>query len=302
MLILAMFLVFAAAWFFVAGVTVKQREVAVALRRARRYGARNQREIETSKDMNERIIGPLLARMAAIAMRLAPRTKPEAIRARLMSAGLARTMPPQTYLALKALCALAPVAVGLIVLLSGVIPRPIGLIVAAGGGVLGFIAPEFFVNTRIRARQESMRGELPKVLDMLCVSVEAGLGFDQALSKLSERMSGPLVDEFALVLHEMRVGATRATALRNLAERTQVPEVSQFTRALIQADQLGIALSRILRVQSADMRLRRQLAAEEKAMKAPVKMLFPTVLFIFPSLFVVVLGPAVLSLMQAFSA
>jgi tight adherence protein C len=302
MLILATFLVFAAAWFLVAGVTVKQREVAVALRRARRYGTRNQREIETSKDVNERIVGPLLARMASLALRVAPRTSTEAIRARLMSAGLARTMPPQTFLALKAGCALSPVALGLVVLLTGVIPRPIGLIVAAGGGVLGFIAPEFFVKSRIRGRQESMQAELPKVLDMLCVSVEAGLGFDQALSKLSERMEGPLVDEFALVLHEMRVGATRATALRNLAERVDVPEISQFTRALIQADQLGIALSRILRVQSADMRLRRQLAAEEKAMKAPVKMLFPTVLFIFPSLFVVVLGPAVLALVEAFSA
>jgi tight adherence protein C len=145
-----------------------------------------------------------------------------------------------------------------------------------------------------------MQAELPSVLDLLCVSVEAGLGFDQAVAKLTERMDGPLVDEFALALHEMRIGQTRAAALRNLADRVDVPEVSQFTRALIQADQLGIALSRILRVQAADMRLRRQLAAEEKAMKAPVKMLFPTVLFIFPAMFVVVLGPAALNLASAF--
>ena len=139
------------------------------------------------------------------------------------------------------------------------------------------------------------------MLDLLCVSVEAGLGFDQALSKLSERMEGPLVDEFSLVLHEMRIGSSRSAALKNLSERVDAPEVSQFARAIIQADQLGIALSRILRVQSQDMRVRRQLAAEEKAMKAPVKMLFPTVIFIFPSMFVVALGPAALNLMKTFS-
>jgi tight adherence protein C len=147
-----------------------------------------------------------------------------------------------------------------------------------------------------------MQAELPNVLDLLCVSVEAGLGFDAALVKLSERMQGPLVDEFSLVLHEMRIGESRAAALRNLSERVDVPEVSQFCRALIQADQLGIALSRILRVQSHDMRIRRQLAAEEKAMKAPVKMLFPTVIFIFPAMFVVALGPAMLDLLKTFSS
>jgi tight adherence protein C len=148
----------------------------------------------------------------------------------------------------------------------------------------------------------TMQAELPNVLDLLCVSVEAGLGFDSALVKLSERMKGPLVDEFSLVLHEMRIGESRAAALRNLSERVDVPEVSQFCRALIQADQLGIALSRILRVQSHDMRIRRQLAAEEKAMKAPVKMLFPTVIFIFPAMFVVALGPAMLDLLKTFSS
>jgi tight adherence protein C len=145
-----------------------------------------------------------------------------------------------------------------------------------------------------------MRSELPNVLDLLCVSVEAGLGFDQALVKLNERMEGPLVDEFGLVLHEMRIGQSRSAALKNLSTRVEAPEVAQFARAIIQADQLGISLSRILRVQSQDMRLRRQLAAEEKAMKAPVKMLFPTVIFIFPSMFVVALGPAALNLMKSF--
>src|SRR4029078_398535 len=116
------------------------------------------------------------------------------------------------------------------------------------------------------------------------------------VAKLSERMTGPLVDEFGLVLHEMRIGESRSEALKNLSDRGDVPGVSQFSRAIIQADQLGIALSRILRVQSSDMRVRRQLAAEEKAMKAPLKMLFPSVLFVFPSTLVGGLAPDALNL------
>jgi len=131
---------------------------------------------------------------------------------------------------------------------------------------------------------------------VLAVSVEAGLGFDGAIAKLTEHMQGALIDEFALTLGEMRIGESRHDALKKLTERVPSPEVAAFVRAVIQADQLGISLGRILRVQAADSRLRRQAAAEEKAMKAPIKMLFPTVLFIFPAMFLVILGPAFLNL------
>jgi tight adherence protein C len=218
-----------------------------------------------------------------------------------MAAGLARSMSPQMYLAIKGGLVGVSVLLGILVLASGAVPPAIGMLFALGGSAIGYIAPDFFINARTRGRRELMQMELPNVLDLLCVSVEAGLGFDAAVAKLSERMVGPLVDEFGLVLHEMRIGESRSEALKNLSDRVDVREVSQFCRAIIQADQLGIALSRILRVQSHDMRVRRQLAAEEKAMKAPVKMLFPTVLFVFPSMFVVALGPAALNLMQTFS-
>jgi tight adherence protein C len=154
---------------------------------------------------------------------------------------------------------------------------------------------------RIRARRDAIRSELPDALDLLAVSVEAGLGLDGAVAKLTEHMEGALVDEFALTLGEMRIGEARHDALRKLAERVPAPELAAFVRSVIQADQLGISLGRILRVQAADSRLRRQAAAEEKAMKAPIKMLFPTALFIFPSMFVVILGPAVLSFIHIFS-
>jgi tight adherence protein C len=301
LIILAIGLLGAATYLLLSGLTVRQREVAVALRRAKRYGVQTQREVETRRSVNDRIVGPLTHKVAAITSKFLPRTDPNQIANRLMAAGLARSMSPQMYLALKGGLVFTAIAFGLIVLISGLVPAAMGMLVALGGAAVGYIAPDFFINSRVRGRRELMQMELPNILDLLCVSVEAGLGFDAAVAKLSERMTGPLVDEFGLVLHEMRIGESRSEALKNLSDRVDVREVSQFCRAIIQADQLGIALSRILRVQSSDMRVRRQLAAEEKAMKAPVKMLFPTVLFVFPSMFVVALGPAALNLMQTFS-
>jgi tight adherence protein C len=132
------------------------------------------------------------------------------------------------------------------------------------------------------------------------VSVEAGLGFDAALARVGEHMRGPLVEELTLVLHELRVGETRANALKKMAERVDVPEVQSFVQALLYADQLGSPLGKVLRVQAAEARQRRQVAAEERAMKAPVKMLLPILLFIFPVMFVVILGPAVYRISETF--
>jgi len=149
-----------------------------------------------------------------------------------------------------------------------------------------------------RRRRELISAALPDALDLLAVSVEAGLGFDAAIAKVTEKMQGALSEEFALTLNEIRIGESRIEALKKLAERTATPEVSAFTRSIIQADQFGISLGRILRVQATDSRLRRQAAAEERAMKAPIKMLFPTVMFIFPSMFLVTLGPAFLEILK----
>ncbi len=302
MLVLAAAVFTAAVYFLASGLTAHRREVALALRRAGRYGGASQRETEMRRSVNERVLAPLIGRLAALAMRFTPHSSPEAIRERLMLAGLSRSMSPQAYLALKGAVVCAAGGAGVVAAASGTMPRMLGVTIGLGCGALGFLAPDRFIDSRIRGRRDQMRAELPDVLDLLCVSVEAGLGFDQALAKLNERMTGPLVDEFALVLHAMRIGETRSAALKHMSDRLEIAEISQFTRALIQADQLGIALSRILRVQSQDMRTRRQLAAEEKAMKAPVKMLFPTVIFIFPALFVVALGPAVISLLKSFAS
>jgi tight adherence protein C len=296
---LGIVLFFGSVYLLLSGLTVRQREIAISVRRARRYGTRSQREIETRRSVNDRILGPTAARLAGVTMKLAPKTNLENVSQKLLQAGMARSVTPQAYLAMKAGTAGGAILLGLMISITG--GGTFGLVIALVGAAIGFIAPEFVINSRVRGRKDEMKTDLPNVLDLLSVCVEAGLGFDQALVKLNERMEGPLVDEFALVLHEMRIGQSRSAALKNLAERVDSPEVSQFSRAIVQADQLGISLSRILRVQSQDMRLRRQLSAEEKAMKAPVKMLFPTVIFIFPAMFIVALGPAMLNLMKTFS-
>jgi tight adherence protein C len=160
------------------------------------------------------------------------------------------------------------------------------------------MAVPFIVSSRARARRDEIVASLPDALDLLAVSVEAGMGFDGAIAKLTEHMAGPLTDEFSIALSEMRIGESRGEALRRLSVRADTPEVGAFVRSLIQADQLGISLGRILKLQAQDTRVKRQLAAEEKAGKAPIKMLFPTVLFIFPSMFIVILGPAMIGLKQ----
>src|ERR687884_154371 len=196
---------------------------------------------------------------------------------------------------------LAGVGLVLGAMLGGAVSGGVGVVVfglAIGG--IGFIGPDFVVSSRARKRRESIKAQLPDALDLLAVSVEAGLGFDGAISKLTEHMEGPLPEEFGLTLNEIRIGESRQTALKNMGERVGAPELSAFVRAVVQAEQLGISLGRILRVQAADSRLRRQAAAEEKAMKAPIKMLFPTVIFIFPSMFLVILGPALMNLGKLF--
>lgn len=166
---------------------------------------------------------------------------------------------------------------------------------------IGLFFPYVLLEQMIAKRKIALQQELPDVLDLLTVSVEAGLGFDGALVKLSEKMKGQMVDEFTRMLQEIRIGVSRKDALRALAERCDVQDISLFTGALIQADQLGVSISKVLRIQSLDMREKRKQRAEEQGMKAPIKMLFPLVFFIFPALLIVLLGPAVIQMVEIFT-
>src|SRR6185437_6499093 len=251
---------------FLAGevVTMPQRRRAIALKRASAYGAvRNEREPEVER-FKERVLVPAVERLAALALRINPKASADAIGTRLIAAGLSARISTAQFLAVKAGAALlGAVLAGAFGFAVGPIA---GLALVPVFGGLGFFAPESFLTMKIKSRRERIRSELPDALDLLAVSVEAGLGLDGAIAKLTAHMEGALVDEFALTLGEMRIGEARPEALRKLADRVPAPEVSAFVRSVIQAEQLGISLGRILRVQAADSRLRRQAAAEERAM------------------------------------
>jgi len=281
--------------------TLPAHERMLSFRRMASYGRQTTRKTQRVQgSMRERWLLPAMERAALMVLRVNPKMTVEQVNLRLQSAGLSRRISPTAFVSAKAFFTIGGFVFGLLV--GGASKgTAMGIMIGVAFGALGFIAPDFILNSKIRTRQDRLRADLPDALDLLAVSVEAGLGFDAAVVKLTEQFEGPLEEEFTLTLSEMRIGESRQEALKKLSERTGITEISAFARAIIQADQFGISLGRILRVQAVDTRHRRQLAAEEKAMKAPVKMLFPTVVFIFPSMFIVVLGPAFLNLTKILS-
>jgi len=299
LVIVAMACLGGAVFLFTEVLTLPAREREGSIRRAASYGKPRYFFFQGRDTFGERIIIPLRQRLAGLVLRLSPKTTLDSVSQRLLTAGMRQTISPLGFLAGKALLAIGGFVAG----------AALGAAAGeAGGSILlgivfagvGYLLPDLLLTARARRRREQIRRDLPDTLDLLAVSVEAGLGFDAAIVKLTERLSGPLVEELEIALGEMRVSESRENALKKLAERVDVPEVSAFIRAMVQADQLGMSIGKILRIQAAESRLRRQAAAEERAMKAPIKMLFPTALFIFPAMFIVVLGPAFISLLEFF--
>lgn len=298
MLIFAMLLFGGGVYLALDNASLSRKQIALNLKRASSYAVLDTREKDlATKGANERLLKPLLLRFSEIAMRMSPAGKRMELQRKLRNAG--SSMNPQRLLAFKGIVTLLGVAM---IVIGGFAANLSLLIFGLLAFIIGFMGADFWLNGRVRRRQEEMDRALPDTLDLLTVSVEAGLGFDSALAKVCEKMTGPLIDEMGLVAREIRVGETRRQALRNLGERVDSDDVRSFARAIIQAEELGTSLGRTLKVQADDMRVHRQLSAEEKAMKAPVKMLFPTVIFIFPAMFTVILGPAMLNIMAALSA
>jgi tight adherence protein C len=298
LLVLAVFCLAGAAFLLGELVTLPARQRFVSVRRAATYGRMEVPSGTPDEGVKERLVTPISEWLSRWALRVNPRSSTDTVRQRLMAAGLGLRITPTGFLAFKGFLALGGIFLGSLIG-SG---KGFGgvLMGAMFIGAIGFLGPDYALTLKSRARKEKVKAELPDALDLLAVSVEAGLGFDASLAKINEHMEGPLAEEFGLTLSEMRIGEGRQEALKRLADRVDAQELSAFTRAIIQADQLGTSLGRILRVQAADARLRRQAAAEEKAMKAPIKMLFPTVLFIFPAMFLVILGPAILNVQKLF--
>jgi tight adherence protein C len=224
---------------------------------------------------------------------------------RLALAGNPADLRVADWLGVKAIAAIAlgilfAVLFGLIGFLN--FPFPIGYLFGILGAVLGYILPEFWLGGRVKKRQKAILLMIPDTLDLLTISVRAGLGFDAALGKVVEKLKGPLSDEFRRALAEVRVGKARRDALRDIVPRTEVGPLTNFIGAIIQAEQLGVSVSKVLQVQSEQLRIERRQRAEEQAAKAPIKMLFPLVGCIFPSLFIVILGPAIILIVQNLAA
>lgn len=211
---------------------------------------------------------------------------------KLMAAGYPMGLNVDSFLALKYI-------IFILTLILGVISRNVLIFIALGA--FGLLIPNFFLKSSEKNRKTLILKSLPDVLDLLSVSVEAGLGFDQAIQKVTEKTRGPLSEEFEKTLQEINMGKQRREALRDMANRVGVDDVTVFLSSIIQADQLGVSITNVLRLQSQQGRTNRRLRAEEKAQKTPIKMLVPLVLFVFPSLLIVLLGPAILQIIDMFN-
>jgi tight adherence protein C len=259
--------------------------------------ARNLEELELQLPFFDRTIKPLAGRLSGGVARITSSNFSERTEKRLALAGNPGEMRTADWLGIKAIAAIA--FAGTMFVFFGLLGGNIafGLIVGLIGLGIGYIFPEFWLSGRVKKRQKAIIMQIPDALDLLTISVRAGLGFDAALAKVVEKMKGPLIDEFTRALAEVRVGKARREALRDMVPRTEVPPLTNFIGAIIQAEQLGVSISKVLQVQSEQLRIERRQRAEEQAAKAPIKMLFPLVGCIFPSLFVVILGPAIILIM-----
>ncbi len=256
--------------------------------------ARTLEEIELQQPLFERTLRPLASRLSGIAQRFASPSKVSRTEKRLSMAGNPGDLRTVDFLGLKLVLA-GLVGAGTFVLFGVLLGNPpFGFVGAIALGGMGFLGPEMWLSRRIKARQKAVLLATPDTLDLLTISVRAGLSFDGALAKVVEKTHGPLADEFRRALAEIRVGKTRRDALRDITGRTDVPALNNFIGAIIQAEQLGVSISKVLQVQSEQLRIERRQRAEEMAAKAPIKMLFPLVGCIFPSMFIVILGPAVI--------
>jgi tight adherence protein C len=259
-------------------------------------------EMELALPFAERFLRPILDRMGTFITSRTPANRTQALQDKINLAGRPLNLTPGSLLTLQMLSLLVLTAAGFgIANLMG-LAGSMMILGPAGGGVLGYLVPSVWLDRRVKARQKEIRVALPNALDLLTISVEAGLGFDAAITRVTEKYHNALALEFIQVLNETRLGRPRLEALEDMARRNKVEELNNFIQAVVQSEQLGVGIAQVLRIQSEEMRRRRRQRAEEMGAKAPLKMLFPMVGCIFPTLFIVLLGPAVIQVAQQFSS
>lgn len=260
---------------------------------------RSLEEIEMQAPFMERFARPLASQMSKLMARLTPMGAMENTQKQLMHAG--RQMQVSDFMGIRGLALL--LAVGLALGFSFLTGQGLFgvIVITAILGIMAYIMPTFWLRGEITKRKAQILRALPDAIDLLTISVEAGLGFDQALARVVSKSDNALTREFARVMQEMRIGVARRDALRSLVERVGVEDLSSFISAIIQAEQLGASVGNVLRIQSSEMRVRRRQHIERLAQTAPIKMLVPMAFLIFPPIFIVVLGPAIPGIVRAFA-
>jgi tight adherence protein C len=277
-----------------AAVTIEDRLAQIA---ERQYTLE---ELELSQPFFQRVVMPVVLKVVRFFSRLSPRSNTDRIRQQLVEAGSPPRLGVTEFLGLRV--GLAAVCGGLIFIMfaiAGGSLRNLLLFPIAVGGI-AYMIPGIWLGRKIKERKKSIQLALPDAIDLLTISVEAGLGFDPALQRVTEKWDNELTYEFSRMLHEMRIGKSRREAMRELAARCNVEDLNVFVSSIIQADQLGVSITQVLRTQSRQIRVRRRQRAQEAAHKAPIKMLFPMALLIFPALYAVILGPAIPKILEGF--
>lgn len=269
------------------------------------YAARGEKvnleEIELSQPISERVILPLAKKFGEFAIRFTPQNALQSTARKLELAGSPKGLEPATFWALRFVLAMFLGGFILFIFRIGSISWGLGLklLMIAGFVFLGFYVPDMLISSKIQRRQKNIRKALPDALDLLTICVEAGLGFDGAIGKVYEKWDNELSLAFGRVGREIQLGKLRRDALRDMAERVGIPELTSFVAAVIQSEQLGVSMARVLRIQADQMRIKRRQLAEEEAHKAPIKMLIPMALLIFPSICIVLMTPAFLRLLSS---
>ena len=293
-------LAFLAVMLIVIGIT-SPRPVDRIEARLVQYGERpaSLEELELAQPFSDRVLVPLVEASARFMARFTPARTLEVTRHKLDLAGNPNNWSATEFFGIRGLAALLLAALTLaLTLLSGA-GLAQQLFFTLLMGLLGFFLPVVWLSRRIRRRQQEVIKTLPDALDLLTISVEAGLPFDGAMQRVAEKWDNEISRAFERMLNEMRMGKSRREALRNMASRIEVPDVTSFVAALVQADQLGISIAKVLRIQSEQMRIKRRQRAEEKARQAPIKMLIPMTFLIFPTILIIILGPALLILKES---
>lgn len=255
---------------------------------------------EVDRPFSERVWEPLQARTLGLGRRLSGADAAERISRKLDLAGNPPGWTVDRVTSGKIVGAVLGLVVALFISLLLGVGTPVRIIFGVAGLTIGFLSPNLYLYQKAYDRSARILRDLPDAIDLMTISVESGLGFDAAVQQVSRNTDGPLADEFSRVLREMQLGKGRAAALRALGDRTDVPDLQGFVGSMVQADSFGVPIGQVLRVQSSEMRVKRRQRAEEKAQQVPVKITVPLIFCILPCLFVAVMGPAALSIMDNF--